>query len=138
MLVTPSAFNTVLWRVLVITPQGYAEGYYSLLDERREVTFDHFDRGEVLFAAARGNSGVERIAAFSHGFFKMSVADGQLRITDLRMGMEPNYTFSFVVADSLTPQVAVPSVRVPGQRNLQRALPWLGRRILGEAVAPPR
>jgi inner membrane protein len=138
MLVTPTAFNTVLWRVLVITPSGYAEGFYSLLDARPEVTFDRFARGKALYEAARGNPGVARIAAFSHGFFKMSEEGGTLRITDLRMGMEPNYTFHFVVADSRTPQVPLPSVRVSSRPDMERALPWLWRRLRGEVVAPPR
>ena len=31
----------------------------------------------------------------SHGFFKMTEADGKVFITDLRMGNEPTYTFHF-------------------------------------------
>ena len=46
-----------------------------------------------------GINGVQRIAAFSKGFYKLSEADGRVLITDLRMGQEPGYVFSFAVAE---------------------------------------
>jgi inner membrane protein len=36
LLVTPTAFNTVLWRVVATTPTHYHEGFYSLLDSGHE------------------------------------------------------------------------------------------------------
>jgi inner membrane protein len=136
-LVTPTAFNTILWRVLVVTPEGYSEGFYSLLDPDRQVRFDAFPRGEALYERFRGHWHVERIAWFSHGFFKMSERDGQVRITDLRMGQEPTYTFSFIVADPSHAQSPLPRM-VSERPDLRRALPWLWRRLQGELIPPPR
>ena len=45
LLVTPAPFNTVLWRVVAVTPTDYREGFYSLLDDGRDIRFDVFDRG---------------------------------------------------------------------------------------------
>ena len=140
LLVTPTAFNTLLWRVVVVTPSGYHEGFHSLLDRERHIDFDAFPRGEALYEALRGHPPVERIAWFSHGLFKMDEHDGELSITDLRMGQEPHYTFTFVVAQRKSPRLATMAPRWVGQRpDMARVLPWLWRRALGQTTAaPPR
>jgi len=139
-LVTPTPFNTVLWRLVAITPGGYHEGFYSLLDREPRVHFDGFDRGEHLHALLAGQPHVERIAWFSRGFFKLWQQGGQVLISDLRMGQEPHYTFTFVVAQR-SGDVAVP-VAMPtaaGRRaDFGQAMDWLWRRARGEQVAPPR
>lgn len=140
LLVTPSPFNTVLWRVVAITPQGYLEGFYSLLDRDRAIAFDSFPRGEALYAQLRDNVFVERIARFSHGFFRMSEQDGRAVITDLRMGQEPRYTFNFVVAQRQSPTFAaiVPPTSFAQRPAIGEGLSWLWRRARGEKLPPPR
>lgn len=138
LLVTPTPFNTLLWRLLVITPEGYAEGYYSLLDDEPKITFTVYPRDEWLYQAVRGNWEVERIAWFSHGFFKMQEHEGNIVITDLRMGQEPYYSFNFLVAkrndkkiDFVEPQLKME------QPEMQPALAWLWRRLQGNLIDPP-
>lgn len=140
LLVTPAPFNSVLWRVVAITPQGYLEGFRSLLDGDRPMTFDAFARGESLRGELRDNAPVQDLAAFSQGFYKLSEADGQVLITDLRMGQEPYYTFAFVVAQRHGALSALRPPRSVGTRprDLQAAFRWLWRRTLGEPVAAPR
>lgn len=140
LLVTPAPFNTVLWRVVAITPQGYLEGYYSLLDRDRTIAFDRFPRGEALYAQLRDNPYVATMARFSGGFFKMSERDGRAVITDLRMGLEPRYTFNFEVAQRQSPSFAAltPPTRYSERPDTERGLPWLWRRIGGEKLPPPR
>ncbi len=139
-LVTPTAFNTVLWRIVVMTADGYREGFHSLLDADPRIDFDRFDRGASWYRKLAAQAPVQRIAWFSHGFFSLSRSDGQILINDLRMGQEPAYTFSFVVAsqadDGLRP-VDVP--RSAGQRpKIGETLNWLWRRAAGIRIAPPR
>ncbi len=140
LLVTPAPLNTILWRVVAMTPQGHLEGFYSVLDRDRTITFDGFPRGDELYAQLRGNPFVERIANFSKGFFRMSEVDGRAVITDLRMGQEPNYSFNFVVAQRQSPAFAaiVPPVRLQRRPDVEKGLPWLWRRALGEKLPPPR
>lgn len=139
LLVTPTAFNTVLWRVVAMTPQGYLEGFHSVLDRERTIAFDVFPRGEELYRTLRGNWPVDRVAWFSRGFFKMSERDGRAVITDLRMGQEPRYTFNFVVAQRQSPQFApIPPARISERPPLGAGLAWLWRRALGEPLPPPR
>jgi inner membrane protein len=55
------------------------------------------------------------------------------------MGQEPNYIFSFAVAQRHSPPVElVPSVQVGSRPDLGRSLPWLWHRALGTPLPPPR
>ncbi len=138
-LVTPTAFNTVLWRIVAMTPDSYYEGYYSLLDDKPKIDFDRHARNNVLYEQLRDDWSVARIAWFSHGFFKMGEsADGTVWIADLRMGMEPVYTFTFVVAERNGTGVTPVKPRNDGlQFNVDRLRVWLWRRLLGEPIPPP-
>ncbi|MGE0564215.1 MAG: metal-dependent hydrolase [Pseudolabrys sp.] len=139
LLVTPTAFNTVLWRIVAITPQGYLEGFHSVVDRERKIAFDAFPRGNDLYETLRGNRHVDRIAWFSRGFFKMSERDGRAAITDLRMGQEPYYTFNFVVAQRQSPTFApVAPTRFGERPPVGPGLRWLWRRAFGEHIPPPR
>ena len=137
MLVTPTPFNTLLWRVLVITPDGYAEGFYSLFDGNRPIHFEHFPRGLHWYQALQDNWETSRIAWFSHGFFAMSGHDGEVRITDLRMGQQPDYVFSFAVAreDPTGLQPVAPLSR-PSRMAIGQGFKWLGLRLLDANTLP--
>ena len=138
-LVTPTAFNSVLWRVLAVTGEHHFEGFYSLFDAAPRVDFDRFERGSALAAELQGIEGVQRIAAFSKGFYKLQRDDDRLLISDLRMGQEPNYIFTFAVAERRSaPAPLVPPVHLGARPDLERGLPWLWRRLWGEPLPPPR
>jgi inner membrane protein len=138
-LVTPAPFNTLLWRVVAITPDDFHEGYYSLLDREPRIAFDRFPRGAPLYEELRGDPDVERIARFSHGFFKLSQDGTRVLIADLRMGQEPFYTFEFVVGERHSAAMPVaPPVQVGNRVPFERGLSWLWHRMRGEPLAPPR
>ena len=138
-LVTPTAFNTLLWRVVVIDGAHFHEGFRSLLDDQPQMQFDRFERGTPLDEDMQRIDGVQRIAAFSKGFFKLHQDGADLLITDLRMGQEPNYTFSFAVAERHSPLVALAVPRQQGSRpDIGRGLRWLWQRALGQPLPPPR
>lgn len=138
-LVTPSAFNSILWRVLVVSGDHYLEGFHSLLDGPGPIAFDRFERGTDLHAALRDHDAVRRVAAFSKGWFMLRRQGDRVLLADLRMGQEPAYVFTFDVAQvrdgALVPQ---PPRQVGSRPDLQRGLPWLWRRIGGERLPPPR
>jgi inner membrane protein len=140
LLVTPTPFNTVLWRVVAVTPDGYREGFRSLLDRTPQIAFDTFPRGGALYEPLREHAPVARMAWFSRGFFKMAEQDGQVRLSDLRMGQEPFYTFSFDVAtrrgDALLP--TAPRQHAWDRPDIGAALRWLARRSVDEQLPPRR
>jgi inner membrane protein len=138
-LVTPTAFNSVLWRVVAVSGDSYHEGFYSLLDATPRIGFDRFERGTALTPEVQGIDGVQRISAFSKGFYKLQQDGDRVSITDLRMGQEPAYTFSFVVAERRSAAVPLAAPEQVGRRpDLGRFFPWLWQRIQGEPLPPPR
>lgn len=138
-LVTPTAFNTLLWRVVAIVPDGYYEGFYSLLDDDRNIVFDHFPSDSALYEQLREEWAVARVAWFSRGFFKMTEHEGTVRISDLRMGQEPGYAFTFVVARRNGHHlIAIRPQAVAMPLDVEELTRWLWRRMRGEKIPPPR
>jgi inner membrane protein len=138
-LVTPSAFNSIAWRVVAMQRDHYFEGFYSLLDAKPTVRFDRFERGATLEPELRGIDGFERVARFSKGFYALRQDGTRVVVADLRMGQEPAYTFSFAVAERASPAraLSVP-LQVGSRPDVGRMLPWLLRRIGGDPTPPPR
>jgi len=138
-LVTPTPFNTLLWRVVAVSGAHHYEGFHSLLDASGPMHFDRFDRGSALAAELQGHDGVQRVRNFSHGFYKLHEADAKVIISDLRMGQEPNYVFAFAVAERGSPLHPLPSaVSAGGRADIGNALAWLWRRMWGHRLPPPR
>ena len=129
-LVTPTPFNTLLWRVVVMDEHAYHEGVYSLFD-RDAPRLEPHPTQPTLLAGLRHDWTVRRLAWFSKGFYAVSSGaaveltraspravamprpmeraaaatgddpDAQpIVMTDLRMGQTPWFAFSFVVAES--------------------------------------
>lgn len=128
-LVTPAPFTTVLWRVLVMVPEGYYEGFYSLLDGSGALPLQRHPSEPRLLAGLEDSAPVQRLQWFTKGFYSVSRRGDEVRITDLRMGLEPAYVFSFRVGALRNPHaVPVPVARVGTPRDYRR-LSWLWRRI---------
>src|SRR5690606_32245617 len=94
----PTPFNTLLWRVVAMPPDGYVEGYRSLVADSGPMRFTRYHSRQALLAEAAHVPAVARLAWFTHGFVRADERDGELVLSDLRMGAEPDYFFSFVVA----------------------------------------
>jgi inner membrane protein len=139
LLVTPTAFNSVLWRVVAVGPETYHEGFRSLLDRPATMDFDAFPRGMAHYPGLQNHDPVQRLAAFSHGFFDLVEDEGRLLIRDLRMGQAPNFYFSFAVANAGPEGLAPQAPLAVGERPpLGPGLRWMGPRLLGTPGAPPR
>jgi inner membrane protein len=122
----PMPFNTLLWRVVAMTPEGFVEGERSLVADRGAMVFRGYRSNVQALGEARAIPAVQRLTWFNHGFQKAQVRDGQLVLSDLRMGSEPDYSFNFAVAqrDGATWHALLPPV--------QKAWPWQARRRLGD------
>ncbi len=140
MLATPTALNTLLWRIVVIESGGahYREGFYSVFDGDQPIHFERFARGSELHAQVAGFWPVQRMAWFTHGFFRMDEREGVASIADLRMGQEPGYVFRFNVARRTAQGGWSEGNRADvGSRGDARAgLAWLWARLFDARVAP--
>ncbi|KFN43535.1 metal-dependent hydrolase [Arenimonas oryziterrae] len=94
----PMPFNTLLWRVVVMTPDGFVEGERSLVADRGPMQFQAHASDTQAMAAVAAYPATRKLAWFSHGFLKAQVQDDRVVLSDLRMGAEPDYSFRFVVA----------------------------------------
>ncbi len=129
----PMPLNTVLWRVVAMTPGGYVEGYRSLADEGR-MTFTGYPSNVQALAQADGVPAVRRLAWFNHGFMRARIANGELVLSDLRMGSEPDYVFTFAVARGGPPWTAIPPRQIEGSLGAGRNLRLTWRRIWDASV----
>jgi inner membrane protein len=135
-MVTPAPFQTVLWRVVAVDGVRFHEGYYSFLDGGRALRFTAYDRGGDLLARHASHPQVQRMARFSDGFFKLHEQGGDLLLSDLRMGQQPHYVFTFNLGSPTAAQA--PAARNQGVRgDVGEGLRWLGRRMRGEDVQAP-
>lgn len=138
LLVTPTAFNSVLWRVVATTPTHYHEGFYSLLDSGHEPLWEIHDRGSALMQAYAGQAAYERLNEFTHGLVAMQAVDGRAYLSDLRMGQTPTFSFTFDIGPASGPQAESQASQARGSRpDLARALTWLWARLRGEPLPPP-
>ncbi|HEY5762969.1 MAG TPA: metal-dependent hydrolase [Rhodocyclaceae bacterium] len=137
-LATPSPFNTVLWRIVAMTSDGYVEGFYSFLDDDTEIRFNQHNSGRMLVPELAHIPGVERMRWFTRGFYSLSERDGRALVTDLRMGQEPNYVFAFAVGQRGSGFIEHTPIAVGQRGDIGRGLAWVWQRLLGNDVPPPR
>lgn len=140
LMVSAGPLNTLLWRIVAISPTHYYESWISLLDKDNDVIWTKHDRGSPLIAQHAMNPSVERIRAFSHGIYKMRETASGVYITDLRMGAEPSYFFDFNLGKpdmtgNLNPNFA--AIKEGGRPDIKVALPWVWQRIWNQQTQPP-
>ena len=92
--------GSLLWRIVAMDESHYHEGFYSLLDGDRPVPFQQFASGQQWLTALEQNPQSQRLRWFSKGFIAAAVENEEVILSDLRMGVEAQYVFRFVVAES--------------------------------------
>ena len=129
---TPTPLNTLLWRVVALTDDGYLEGFDSLLVDESSMRFARYPSDNDALQAASNVWAVARLQWFADNFIRAEVVDDRLLISDLRMGQEPVYVFNHVVAERGNPHWrAIPTEQVPLALS-DRALEETWRRIFEE------
>lgn len=95
----PMPFNILLWRVVAMTPEGFVEGERSLVADHGPMRLREYPSDVRALAQVSDFPSVQRLHWFNRGFMKAQVREGQLVLSDLRMGAEPDYSFRFAVAE---------------------------------------
>ncbi len=115
---TPTPFNTLLWRVVVMTEDGHLEGFDSLLVDEGTMRFAEYPSDTDAMQQASDMWAVGRLRWFAQDFVKAWVEDDRLIMSDLRMGQEPFYVFSHAVAVRGNPHwTEIPAEFVPMAAN---------------------
>jgi inner membrane protein len=141
-LVTPTPFNTLLWRVVLLHDDHHQEGFYSLFDPLREpsrpIRFENFTRRNDLDRRTSDFEDANLIRAFSKGFYSLADDGRHIRITDLRMGQHPYYVFAFAFAEHHSePLVPIVPLRITKRMPMDLGLGWLLKRLWGTDVSAP-
>lgn len=149
--VSATAFNTIVWRIVVRGKNYYDEGFYSLFDRHQTIRFTRFSSEDPLAIHASQIPALKQIMNFSNGFYRLKVTDQKMIVTDLRMGQEPFYVFNFGIAEKANAELGrtqdqpsfdqwkvIQPEPLSQRPDLQRAIPWLLRRMQGVDELPPR
>jgi inner membrane protein len=132
---TPAPFTTLLWRFVGIDGDRYFETYASIFDGDTSLTIDHYPRNLGLLEGLEAHPPVAKLRWFTRGFYAASRVEDDIVMTDLRMGTEPTYVFSFTVAKAADSNpIPVPDVQREADIDW-RGLRWVWRRIWDPA--PP-
>lgn len=135
--VSPTALNTLLWRIVVIDEEHYYEAFRSFFDGDAVMEFVQFDRGTALTEQLSDTGAVEQLDWFSQGTFKLEQQPEGLLLTDLRMGMEPSYFFRFVIASHHDGHYQnLPPQQLAADRDIRRSLQWVWQRIFTADLPP--
>lgn len=138
----PTAFNNLLWMGIAKTDGGFYVGYYSLLDEDRQIDFRYVPQQASLLAGAADNPFVERIEWFSRGYYIVRRGDdGGLTMQDLRfgrndMGLTPTgqYIFTFRLVENADGQITGFHQERPQMRLTQPLLRRFVNRVRGHDI----
>ena len=140
----PMPFNTLLWRVVAMTPSGYVEAERSVFDSG-PLVFRGYPSNTQALGEARDIPAVKRLTWFNRGFMRTQVQGERLVLSDLRMGLEPDYTFQFVVAQrrndawqAIAPEQLPWASPVSGMDGMRALLAAMWQRIWRQSDQPFR
>jgi inner membrane protein len=130
----PMPFTTLLWRGLAIDGDRYVNVYRSVFDSESAAPLHVHPRGQALEAELPDRAPVEKVATFSRGYYALAAAGSDVLLTDLRMGVEPNYVFTFKIAERNSPITGMVPAEQLERVNDAAQLSWLWRRIFDESA----
>jgi inner membrane protein len=131
-LITPTAFNTLLWRVVVMDDGQYWEGLASVLDKDKHIDFIARPLGHWPLEETPNT--LKGLNAFSHGYLNYRVEEDALIVSDLRLGMADSLSFEFVFAEKDGNgewRLLEATQRYPSERSLDLLAP-LWQRLKGD------
>jgi inner membrane protein len=137
-LAIPTPFNTLYWRTIAIDGERYLNVYLPLFGDDKVTIYAH-PRHPELAACLEGTPAYRTLAAFTDGYFRLERDGDKIVFADLRMGLTPNYTFRFALAE-FTPDGARPlgqPTRERGPRSADGDYRWLFSGIAGDAGPRP-
>jgi inner membrane protein len=135
---SPTPFNTLLWRVVVLEGEDYHEALVSWFDQAPPV-LERIPRGTDLARGLRDSPQHLRLAWFTHGILRYDRIDQALVVTDLRLGMTGFHPFRFILAEHRDGrwQPLAQARRWPTDRGDAERLKLLWQRVWQQDQAVP-
>lgn len=95
---TPTAINSVLWRIIAVGDEAHWEALYPI-GSGRPIEFRRYPNHPELLEGIEDEWAVQRLQYFTKGFYSVTERDGDVVITDLRMGQVQYYVFAYRVGE---------------------------------------
>ena len=135
---TPTPFNSLLWRVIVLDGDDYHEALVSWFDSAAP-QLTRIPRGTQLAAALADSPAYARLNWFTDGVLRYDQLGEQLVVTDIRLGMTGFHPFRFNFAELENGQWQVHEsiARLPAERGDFSRLHVLWSRIWQPEVQVP-
>lgn len=138
LLAIPTPFNTLFWRAIAVDGERYLNLYLPVFGPAEGITVYSHPRGGDRIACLDGNETLDKLAAFSKGFYRIDRQDGEIIVSDLRMGLTPSYVFRFAIARETENGIeAMRAERRPTARTAQGDWDWLLASLAGRTVERP-
>lgn len=96
LMATPTALNSVLWRIIAVGEDHHWEALHPVVSSR-PLRFRAYEREPELLEPLADHQPVRRLQYFTRGFYTVEERDGDVVISDLRMGQVGFYAFAYRV-----------------------------------------
>ncbi len=93
---TPTPFNTLLWRAVIMQDNHYRIAYINIFNKEKAVLSPPIEHNKQVLTSQNTNA-LKKLNWFSHGFYRLDENDDYIIATDLRMGIENAYVFRFAI-----------------------------------------
>ncbi|MCB9876478.1 MAG: metal-dependent hydrolase [Planctomycetes bacterium] len=141
LVVTPLPFQSLVWRVVAVSRERFDVAYVSVFDDDAPLEFVAHSRGAELLDQVAALPAVQQLRGLAGEAIGARRDGDALLVFDLRMGVEPDFVFTFPVAtfgaDGALQPIAHPTRR-PYRPQLRESFGWMWRRLCGERAPPPR
>ena len=134
----PTPFNSLYWRVIAVSGDSYVNLYIPVFGPAAKVTSYLHRRRTHHARCLAGVEAFSKLVAFSDGFYRIDLRRGEVIVSDLRMGLTPNYAFRYAVAvqtaDGVRP---IPPRRLAAIRRAPGDIAWLVANLSGGSAVRP-
>jgi len=132
---TPTPLNTMFWRVIALDGPRYYNIYVPMLAGPGSIAAYVQDSGSALGDCLAPSAPLRALSDFNGAFHGFELQDNLLIWADLRMGLTPQYTFRFAIAErNGAGFAAIAPQRARLARDYEADLPWLWAGIRGEPI----
>lgn len=139
MLTVAGPFTTLFFKTIAIDGNRYINLYTPIFGGDDAVTAYVHPRRSDLITCLADNAVFQELVAFNKGIFSLRVEGDEVVMSDLRMGLTPNYVFQFAIAES-TPEGTKPldtPTRLPVIRGVDGDTDWLLAGIKASPITRP-
>ncbi len=132
-------FSILYWKTIAIDGNRYINLYSSTFGGSDAVTAYVHPRRADLIPCLETNQRFQDLRAFNKGIFSLAVDGSEIVMSDLRMGLSPNYVFSFAIAEAA--EGGARPLEIPIRRAVTRGgegdWDWLFAGILASPITRP-